>query len=443
MDKKRSLLNIGVSIVFKFILTIGFLYVRRCLIEYCGNEINGLNSLYLSIIGFLAIAELGIGNAITFCMYKPIIEKDINKVASLYKLFKKLYTSIGIIIFIGGLAIMPFLEYLAKDYSKINVNMYSTFVLMLISTVLTYFYSAKTSLIEAYKDNYITTTIHSFACLFLYGTQVIVIMISRSFTLYLACQIVSVLLEWIITNIIAKKLHSDILITNNSDLDKQTKLEVIKNIKAMFMHKVGNLLVSTTDSMIISAFIGVVVLGKYSNYSLIASQMVAVISLFFIPLTAIIGHVWVEYGIESIKRYFSFFHAFNYIIAVVFFMGYFATIDSLVELMFGQNLQMSRSITIVITMNYFLNFTRRSTLLFRDATGTFYNDRWKPVVEGVLNIILSILLVKVLPEDYSVVGVIVATIITNLFICHIVEPYVLFKNAFKSSPKKFYFKKYI
>ena len=90
MDKKKGLLNVIVSIAFKVLLLVGAILVRRYLIKYIGNEVNGLNSLYTSIIGFLAVAELGVGSAITFCMYKPIVEGDNDKVSALYGLFTKL-----------------------------------------------------------------------------------------------------------------------------------------------------------------------------------------------------------------------------------------------------------------------------------------------------------------------------------------------------------------
>ena len=95
MDKKKGLLNVIVSIAFKVLLLVGAILVRRYLIKYIGNEVNGLNSLYTSIIGFLAVAELGVGSAITFCMYKPIVEGDNDKVSALYHLFTKLYLIIG------------------------------------------------------------------------------------------------------------------------------------------------------------------------------------------------------------------------------------------------------------------------------------------------------------------------------------------------------------
>lgn len=66
MDKKKSLLNVFTAIFFKIVILALSLVVRRFLIKYIGNDINGLNSLYLSIVGFLSVADLGIGTAIAF-----------------------------------------------------------------------------------------------------------------------------------------------------------------------------------------------------------------------------------------------------------------------------------------------------------------------------------------------------------------------------------------
>lgn len=446
MDKKKSLINVSVSIAFRFIMLIGSILVRRFLIRYIGNEINGLNSLYLSIVGFLSVAELGVGTAITFSMYKPIVEKNNDKVAALYQLFRKSYWVIGGIIFVFGLALIPALPYLAKDYTTLNISLSGTFFLMLVSIVLSYMFSAKTSLINAYKDDYITTTISSCGMILQYILQIITLIVTRSFAWYLICRIVAILVQWLATEILVKIKHTNIISYKKQTVDKETKSDILKNIKALFMHRIGGILVNSADSLIISAYIGIVMLGKFSNYTTIAVSMSSVIMLFFTPLTSIIGHVFVSEK-ENIQKYYSFFYSLNFILGTVFFLGYYAIIDNLITLLFGANLEISRAISFIITVNYFIQFMRQSTLLFRDSTGTFYNDRWKPLFEGLLNVVLSILFVNIFTgyfgESWGVVGVILATIITNLTICHIVEPYVLYKYAFKSSPRKHYIKNYI
>ena len=442
IDTKKGALNIGISITFKFVLLIGNIFARRFLIQAIGNEINGLNSLYLSIIDVLSVAELGVGTAISYCMYKPIVEGDNNKVSALYNLFTKIYLIIGVIILVSGFAVMPALPYLSKQYQAEGINLYFTFALMLVSVVLSYLFSSKTSLINAYKNNYITTIIASSGQLFQYATQIIVLLFTRSFVWFLVCRIASMILQWLFTELIARKKYGYI-IKNKQFVDDITKNEVLKNAKAMFMHKIGSVLVNAADSIIISSFIGLVILGKYSNYTTIMLAMVGVITLFFSPLTSVVGHLIVQNDPQAVEKCFNFFHLFNFILGTVFFLGYYAIIDNLINLCFGKGLLLSKAVSFVITINYFIQFMRQAALLFRDATGTFYYDRWKPLCEGIVNVVLSILFVCVFPDEYKVVGVIVATIITNLFICHSVEPHVLYKYAFHSRVRSYYIRNYI
>ena len=441
MDKKRSVLNISISIVSHITLLIIAIFVRRLLIQYVGNDVNGLNSLYSSIIGMLTVAELGIGRAIVYSMYSPIVAGDERSVAALFNLYKRLYRIIGAVILLAGLLVLPFLPFFISDYEVLDVNVYITFLLTLISVVLTFLYSAETSLIEAHKDNYITTGIAAVSHMIRYALQVAAILIFRSYTAFLTCQIIGTVLVWILTESAVRKRYGQIINTKET-VDEATKEEIGKNVKAMVMHKVGTVMVQSVDSMIISGFIGVVILGKYSNYTFIASTMVGIISLFFTPLTSIIGHLCAEGNQEMTKGYFNFFHSLNFLLGVVFFLGYYAVIDSVVALLFGFGLSVSQPIAFIITLNKFIQYMRNAPLLFRDASGTFYNDRWKPIAEGVANLILSLLFVTVFPVDLRVIGVIVATIITNLLICDTVEPFVIFHHVFGRSPKEFYLRNY-
>lgn len=441
MDKRRSVLNISVSIISHIILLVVAIIVRRLLIQYIGNEVNGLNYLYSSIIGMLTVAELGIGRAIVYSMYSPIVSGDKRQVAALFNLYKTLYKIIGGAVFTGGLFCMPFLPLLISDYKNLDINVYTTFLLMLFSVVLSYLYSAKTSLIEAHKNNYITTGIATVSHLLRYAFQIVTLIIFRSFAVFLICQIMGTILMWFLTEIVVRKKYPE-LINTKEIVDEATKSEIRKNVKAMVMHKVGTVMVNSVDSVIISALIGVVILGKYSNYTYIATTMVGIITLFFTPLTSIIGHLCAEGNQEKSKGYFDYFYCLNYVLGVVFFLGYYAVVDSVVVLLFGTGLEVSHAIAFIITLNQFIQYMRNASLLFRNASGTFYNDRWKPIAEGVANLILSLLFVQVFPEEYKVVGVIVATIITNLLICDTVEPFVVFHHVFGRSPKQFYFKNY-
>jgi O-antigen/teichoic acid export membrane protein len=441
VDKKKGFLNVSFSIISKIVLLFAVLYVRRQLIRYLGNDVNGLNSLYTDIIGMLSVAELGIGSAIVFSMYAPIVSGEVCRVSALYFLYKKLYRIIGIVIFAFGIVVIPFLPRFIKDYSDVSVNVYLTFFLTLVSVVISFFYSAKTSLIEAYKDNYITTGILFISRLIRYVLQIIAIVLWSSYTVYIICQIIDTLIVWLLTEYAVRKLHGEVIGLKEA-VDDDTRREIIRNVKAMFMHKIGKVMVKTIDSLIISGFIGVVILGKYTNYNYIAVTMAGILGLFFTPLTSVIGHLCASGTESEKKKWFCHFYAFNYFLGVVFFLGFYAVIDYVVSFIFGLGLQMPRAIIFIITVNQFTQFMRHSLLLFRNASGTFYNDRWKPIVEGVVNLILSLVFVSVFPEQYRVVGVIAATIISTFIICNIVEPYVIYRHVFSESPKIFYVRNY-
>lgn len=437
MDKKKSVLNIGVSMVFNVISMIMAIVVKRFLIQTCGNDVNGLNALYQSLIGILSIAELGVGSAISFCMYKPIVENDTNKVSALYHLFRKLHLLIGGVILTAGIVLSPFIKYFAKDYETIDVNFYLTFGLILISTVITYLFGAKIGLINAYKNNYITSMITYGGLIVQYALQIVCLVITQSFVVYLTCRIVSSLVQWLITNLVTRHKYFNIT-SNIQKVDAETKKNLSKSIKAMFMHKVGRSFINSIDSIIISTFVGVVALGEYSNYIVILNSMTNVIKLIFTSLISVIGHLYAESDTVTSRRNCEVLHFINFFVGVVFYLGYYGVIDSLISIVFLNNLVIIRAITLVITLNGFVQFMRESVIAYRDATGTFYYDRWKSIIEGIVNIILSIVLVKMI----GVVGVILATILTNLLICHIVEPLVLYKYAFNGSPKTHYVRNY-
>lgn len=437
MDKRKSILNVSVSVGFKLLTVVMVILVKRFLIEACGNEVNGLNALYLSIIGFLSVAELGVGSAITFCMYKPIVDGDEKKVSALYHLFRRLYLLIGAFILLSGLVITPFVRYFAKDYAQLDVNFYTTFVLMLISVVLTYAFGAKTALINAYKNNYITTAITSGGLLLQYILQIAIVLLTRSFACYLLCRIVAALMQWIATDYIAKKRYRSIM-ADKQRIDKEQKTQLVRNIKAMLMHNIGTFLVNTADSIVISLFVGVAALGLYSNYAMVLTSMTGILKMVFTSLTSVVGHLYVQSAKRTVSRYCEAFHLLNFCIATVFFLGYYAVIDSFIALAFSETLIVSDSLALCITFNGFVQFMRQGVLVFREATGTFYNDRWKPLFEGIMNVVLSILFVKWI----GIPGIILATILTNLLICHVVEPFVLYKNAFGEKPIRYYLYNY-
>ena len=266
-DSSNAKKNVIISILFKIILLILSLVARRFLINYVGNDANGLNSLFISIVGFLGITELGISTAIIYCMYEPIAINDVSRIRQLYTLFKRIYLIIGLIVLATGLIVLFLLPILSKGYDDITI-LYTSYLLSLFAVVITYFYSAKMSLINAYKNNYISTLISSIGLIIQYISQIVILIITKSFIYYCVCKIVASLIQYVLFSLYNK--HKDIT-SHNEKIEPELKTKVVKNVRAMFLHKIGDVIFGTVDSLVISAIIGVVVLGYYSNYLTICS----------------------------------------------------------------------------------------------------------------------------------------------------------------------------
>lgn len=435
--KKIAYKNILYGVLSKVIIIIIMILSRRLILQYLGNEITGIYSLMISIIGVITVFESGIGTAILFNMYKSLGNNDYTEVWSLYNLLKKLYLIISLIIFLLGLLIIPFLHIIIK-IDNLDLGIYIAYIILLVSTIITYFYGAKTTFFIANRNDYIASIIYTVGQIIQGLFQIIVLIKFKNFAIFTLSILLGNMIQLIITNIYFKTRYKYVTKTKQQ-LKDETKKEVEKNILAMFSHKIGGLLVTTSTNIIISIFINVVALANYTNYTTILNAAVSLIIVIFTSMTSILGYTFVTETLDKNFIFFKSIYVVNYIIGFVFFIGYYYIIDLLVSYLFSSELSLSNDFILALSISGFIQFMRQTVLLMRDATGTFYYDRFKPIIEGVANIIITIILIT----QIGIIGIPIALIISNLLITHIIEPYVLYKYAFNLSPKSYYIKNYL
>src|SRR5690554_4311830 len=335
MNRKRAVTNITVGIIFKIIVLALAVVTKSFVVKYIGDEANGLYSLYVSIIGFLTIANLGVGSAITYSLYRPIAEKDTDAISALYNLYKKFYLIVMFVILGVGLLITPLVPMIAKGSGENNL-IYITYITFLISIAITYLFGHKITLINAYKDNYITTFTSSLALIVEGIIQIIVIIITKNFFYFLLVRIFAYVLEGFLIEIIFRKKYKQRL-NDNKKLEEELKKEVIKNSGAKMYAEIGAKLISSFDGIIISFFIGIIALGNYSNYLIIVTGMYTLLSLIFSEITSIVGELYVSQSKESYLKHFHKSYVMNFIVGLIFFLGYVAISHNLVEILFSKN----------------------------------------------------------------------------------------------------------
>lgn len=437
--------NIRKNLVFntiKFVtqLVLQFL-LRSVLIYVLGEEYVGLNGLFSNILSFLNLTELGIGTAIVFSMYKPIADGDIEKVKALQNLYKKFYLIITLIVSVVGVGLTPFLNYLIKGGTTVDINIYILYILYLLNTVVGYLSAHKRSLLFAYQRNDIENKVKTVCLIGMTVFQIVVLLVFKNYYLYFAVNILFTIIEAIAIHITCKKMYPEIS-GKSQQLDKSTKTEIWKNVSALSLHKIGGVVVASTDNILISSMLGLTILGAYSNYYLIITSLTSIYTVISNALVGSVGNLVAdsnkEYVYERFKLVNFLLAAFTTFVVVCFiilaqpFMSAWSSLT-------GNGISLLNFSTVILLgISLYLNRMRTSVHIFRDGTGLYYKYKWVPVVEAGVNLVLSIGLGLVMGINGIIIGTIVSTIVGPLW----AEPKTLYKFYFKKSSKD-YIKKYV
>ena len=418
------------SIVMSFIC-------RTVFIQTLGGEYLGADGLFGSILSLLALAELGIGSTIIYHMYQPLAQNDQKKLGALMALFKKTYRIIGLVIGVIGLIFTPFYHYFV-DPSVSIPNMTLIYLLYVFNSVITYFYSCQQCIITADQKGYIVSIYRYGFCIAQNIVQILVLLQTGNFILYFCLQI---LFSFFTNFFLAKKagkMYPFLHRYRNEKLSADDKAEIFKNVKAMFMHRFGAVIVNGTDNLVISALFGVVSVGLYSNYYMITSKLTDFTSQIFDGITASVGNLGAE---DNEKRSYRIYQITNF--AGFWIFGFcsiclLCLFNPFIELWVGSKMLLPTQVMFFIVLNFYVTGMRQATLTFKNSFGLFWYDRYNAVAEAVINLVCSILLANRIGIAGVFLGTLISTLTTDLW----VEPLVLYRHGFHRSPAP-YFMRYV
>lgn len=419
-------LNMLVQLILKFAVRIVF--VRFLSVEYLG-----LNTLFSNILQVLSLAELGVGSAIVYSMYKPVADGDTEKIKSLIGIYKKFYWIIGGVITVVGLAIIPLLPYLMSGGTTLEVNLNLVYVIYLFNTSVGYFFAHRRALIFANQRNDIETKVSSVCLIALNAVQLVILAITKNYLLYIVILPIFTLIESVAIMLISHRLYPEIR-GKAQKLTEGDKKDLVKNTAAMVGHKLGGVAVNSTDNIFISAFLGLTVLGLYSNYAYITTLMTSVLTLIITATRASIGNLIAAGNKQRAYEVFCDLSYFLFAFLIFCFSCYTALAQDFVSIFFGEELVLPFVTMLLIGINFYIMQSRAIIGAFRETTGLFWKDRYKPFFEVAINIGLDFALVIAI----GLPGIVIATIVSNI-VCNLtVEPYIVFKYYFGKSVKKYY-----
>ena len=293
MRSLNSIKNTIISIIMSIVTILIGLVTQKIFINILGTEYIGLNGLFNNIISMLAIAELGIGSAIIYNLYEPIANNNKEKIKSLLNFYKKSYRLIALIITVVGICVIPFLNIIVGE-NNIHENLTFIYLLFLFDTVASYFLTYKRSILYASQKTYIVNIIHIIYLILMNITQITILVLTKNYIVYLIIKIIFRILENIVITLVANKMYSYIREKNVKEIDKKTKNSIIKKVKGLVLHKIGGFIVLGSDNIIISSFLGVSIVGLYSNYNTILQAVDNLFSQVFSAIASSVGNLLVE-----------------------------------------------------------------------------------------------------------------------------------------------------
>lgn len=428
MRSKSSAKNLVVALIGQaFGLIISFI-ARIIFVKFLSDEYLGLNGLFTNLLTMLSLVELGVGSALVYSLYKPLADGDNEKVKSLMDLYRKAYNIIGGVVLIIGILFIPFYRYLISEVPSIS-HLDFIYILFVLNTAISYFYSYKRSLIICDQKRYIAT-IYRYVFYFLLNVfQIIVLFLTHNYILYLITQVVFTWLENICISIKADRMYPYLKDKNIKKLDKKELNTISKNVRAMLFHKIGGVVVNSTDNILISKLVGLIAVGMYSNYYLITSALDTITAQFFNAITASVGNLGACTNSKKVKETFNTTFFLNYLIYGVITVCLLILFNPFIEVWLGKKYLFDFSVVLVITICFYLKGIRKTCLTYRDALGLFWHDRYKPIIESIINLVASI----ILGIKYGVLGIFMGTIISTVTTSLWIEPYVLYKYYFKEN----------
>lgn len=430
---QKSKINTTVTLVTSILMGV-LSFAERTVFNRCFiADYLGLYSFYYNVIGILSTIELGVMTAIAFALYAPIEYEQYDQIAAIMRLFKRVYIVIGSIIFVAGLLLFPFLEKLVNTEIPINdVQLY--FFFFLLKTVINYYLGYRGILVSANQNQYkITFSTNTIWC-FLYIVEIIIALTTQNFFYYIIAIFIADVIRSIVINILGRlefpKLNQYKKVKLSADIFRS----ILRNVKGLIITRLSSVLVTTTDSILISAMVGTAFLGKYSNYQMIIAGLTSVAALIPQSIGASIGNAGVTEKKRDLSKSFNSLNLGSFLIYGFFTIVLINLINPIVSLFFGSDRVLGISSIILICINFYLSNQREILLTFKGSLGLYWEDRKRPLIEGLTNLIVSIILGKY----WGFNGIILGTIITQVCVNLTIEPRVIIHEGLKSTAFWYY-----
>lgn len=428
----NSIRNISIGTVKQLITLILAFASRTIFVRLLGAEYTGVNGLYGNILTVLSLAELGLGNVLAYSLYKPIKDNDTARIRALIAYFKKMYRYAACAVLVLGTAFIPMLRFVVKsDLPDDKLVLY--YILYLANTVLSYFAVYRSAVIQADQKEYIRNIVGTIAMIVQYTAQIVFLLITKNFTVYLIIQAVCTLGQNIALSIIAEKMYPYLKLNKERNDTLIDRASLLEDLRSVFLYKIAAVLINNTDNILISVMLGTVYVGYYTNYFTLTSFMTTFIGLIVTGIMASLGDLNAE---QNNERSYAVFRKLVFLFSIVtcFCMTcYLMIVQDFIPIWLGSEYLLDYRIVLAMMFSFYISNIVNPVWMYRETMGLFSEIRYIMAAAAALNLVLSIILGKI----YGMAGILGATGIARLLTIVWYEPKILFKKKFGVPIKKY------
>lgn len=430
----------GKNIIFGYISNLIILLVnfiqRTVFIYVLGKTLSGVNGVYTDVLSVLSMTELGIGTALNYSLYKPVAERNYEKIKSYMRFYKRAYLTIAGVIAVLGIAITPFLKYILKNPGSLTMEELTLYYyLFLFNTVISYFVTYKYSLVNAEQKNYIQTNITTLTKMVVALAQISVLLLTRNFLFYLLAQSFVELMQKIFVTVYLNRLYPYLRDKDVVGLTAEETRVVATKTKALICHKIGDVARLQTDKLIISSFVDVDTAAIVDNYLYITTYVGNFVNIIFDSVISGFGNV---VATESREKQYSLFKVYRFFACWLYGFGAVGFYHLLSPFIGGVWLHdeswiLPQVTVLLLVTDFYFKGGRTVLLNFKIASGLFEQDKFLPLIQGAVNLVVSIVLVL----KIGVTGVYVGTLVSGI-LANLIRPGIIYRVCFEKKAGSYF-----
>jgi O-antigen/teichoic acid export membrane protein len=412
------------------LMTIQF-FTRIFFVKYLRIELLGVSSTFTSVLSTLSLAEMGIQTAIAYRLYKPLANKEEKQINDIINIFKAVYNSIGILFLIAGFAGLPLIKHILSEVT-ITSEIYCIFLLLALNSVVSYFMAYKRILLYADQREYLGKIVDLCCNLFFAVCKIIILIVTRSYLLYLMITIIHTFLSNYIINILCKRkypfLHKD-------KLNKELFKVLFTDVKDLFWGKLCSYIYISTDNIIISKMFSTIIVGYMSNYTIITRNMASVVTSILNPLEPYIGkQLAIEDNKEKTEKSFLMYSYIRAFCALILVVPLVVLISDFVANVFGEGSVLDKRIMYLIAADLYISIAYASCYHYINGAGLFRYDKYVQLISSLMNIILSFAFAR----WCGILGVLFGTVVSQI-VLWIGRSYLIYRYCFAAELRKYLF----